>query len=314
MTEPTTGPDSLISPDGRWRWDGATWEAVAETAVPESGPNSSSVFVHCPGCGVSEEHITGCVTVQFSNPALTKNTATTVLTSTNSEARGETCPSCQVTTHHRSYCTRANEPRSATLAKPSAQTKPAVADLTAPQQEAPATRLGPTVCKDGHTLVSAGGNTGTMYACSRCSEVRALSAWTNVRSVKATTAAGRSASKALTGERPAAKNEAAKGWAGLALIAVIIYGLVHACGGGLSTSKYGAQDRCETYIKTLLQAPSTAKFSGETATDNGDGTWSVTGSVDSENGFGAKLRSTWSCTAKDGGNNSWSIARGSVDG
>jgi hypothetical protein len=108
------------------------------------------------------------------------------------------------------------------------------------------------------------------------------------------------------------EHDAIKGWASLAFIALIIYGLAHAC-GGLGTSKFGAQDRCETYIKTLLKAPSTADFSGETATDNGDKTWNVTGNVDSENGFGASLRSTWSCTARDNGDG-WSIVSGNVDG
>jgi hypothetical protein len=43
-----------------------------------------------------------------------------------------------------------------------------------------------------------------------------------------------------------------------------------------------------------LKAPSTAEFSGTTAT--GGGPWTVTGQVDSQNSFGAMIRSPFGCT------------------
>jgi hypothetical protein len=41
-----------------------------------------------------------------------------------------------------------------------------------------------------------------------------------------------------------------------------------------------------------LKAPSTADFSDESV--SGSGPWKITGSVDSENSFGAMLRAPWS--------------------
>lgn len=50
---------------------------------------------------------------------------------------------------------------------------------------------------------------------------------------------------------------------------------------------------CEDAIKERLKAPSTAEFDSTAA---GSGTWTVTGTVDAENSFGAKLRSTYQCS------------------
>jgi len=52
--------------------------------------------------------------------------------------------------------------------------------------------------------------------------------------------------------------------------------------------------QCESAIKDQLKAPSTADFSDERYTDN-DPSWLVTGNVDAENSFGAKIRSFFRC-------------------
>jgi hypothetical protein len=63
-----------------------------------------------------------------------------------------------------------------------------------------------------------------------------------------------------------------------------------------SELKLSAQVYSETFIRRLLKAPSTAKFCHETVTDLGDNRWKVTSCVDSENSYGAMLRSNWSVT------------------
>ncbi|WP_300265884.1 hypothetical protein [Microbacterium sp.] len=54
-----------------------------------------------------------------------------------------------------------------------------------------------------------------------------------------------------------------------------------------------AISQCEGEIEEKLKAPSTAEFD---STATGSGTWTVVGTVDAENSFGAKLRSSYQCT------------------
>jgi hypothetical protein len=49
----------------------------------------------------------------------------------------------------------------------------------------------------------------------------------------------------------------------------------------------------EPYILRLLKSPSTADFCRGTATDIGENKWKVTSCVDSQNSYGANLRSSW---------------------
>jgi len=61
-------------------------------------------------------------------------------------------------------------------------------------------------------------------------------------------------------------------------------------------NQYEAIAQCEARIERLLKAPSTAEFDSS-ATASG-GVWTVTGTVDSENSFGAMLRSNFQCTVE----------------
>jgi hypothetical protein len=57
---------------------------------------------------------------------------------------------------------------------------------------------------------------------------------------------------------------------------------------------YVAVNHCESRVEELLKSPATAEFD---STANGSGSeWTVTGTVDSENGFGAQVRSDYQCT------------------
>jgi hypothetical protein len=77
-------------------------------------------------------------------------------------------------------------------------------------------------------------------------------------------------------------------------------------GPSASELKFDAFDVCTQIVKPRLKAPGTATFRDPTA-DNGDtvitpsadgAVFVISSSVDSENGFGAKLRSTFDCTVR----------------
>lgn len=54
-----------------------------------------------------------------------------------------------------------------------------------------------------------------------------------------------------------------------------------------------ARSFSEVYIQRLLKAPSTAKFCRGSSTDLGDNRWRVVSCVDSQNSYGAMIRSDW---------------------
>lgn len=51
---------------------------------------------------------------------------------------------------------------------------------------------------------------------------------------------------------------------------------------------------CESEVKANLKAPSTASFSSTAS--GGDGQFTVTGTVDAQNGFGATVRNSFECS------------------
>ncbi len=87
-------------------------------------------------------------------------------------------------------------------------------------------------------------------------------------------------------------------WAVVGAIAILmaIIGGINACSkrpDSNANSKYEAIAQCEDRIKQLLKSPATAEFETDAT---GSGTWKVTGTVDSDNSFGASLRSSFQCT------------------
>ena len=69
-----------------------------------------------------------------------------------------------------------------------------------------------------------------------------------------------------------------------------------------------AYNYAEDFVKQKLKSPSTAKFAGlfekrDHITKVGDREYRIRSYVDSQNGFGATIRSNWSCTIKFVGNN-----------
>jgi hypothetical protein len=67
---------------------------------------------------------------------------------------------------------------------------------------------------------------------------------------------------------------------------------------------------CEDHVREYLKSPSTAQFSSYYDTevrDHGSGKYSVMGWVDSQNSFGAMLRTEYICRVTDEGNGQWSF-------
>ena len=83
----------------------------------------------------------------------------------------------------------------------------------------------------------------------------------------------------------------------LVLIPLVFVIIAVASSDGSSSSnsgQYEAIAQCEARIENLLKAPATADF--ETSATGSGSTWTVSGSVDAENSFGALIRSTFQCT------------------
>lgn len=85
----------------------------------------------------------------------------------------------------------------------------------------------------------------------------------------------------------------------VAVTAVLLFG-----GGGEPAPDLaaGATKACtQEYVPDRLTSPATAEWSDIEVDQDGDTYYRVTGSVDSENAFGAMVRSTWDCyVARDG--------------
>lgn len=102
-------------------------------------------------------------------------------------------------------------------------------------------------------------------------------------------------------------------WIAVMVIAVLVIGGVvkgTPFGGGESEpDAVGAQVACQDRVEKLLKAPGSADFNDVTATVAGPNTWTVTGTVDADNSFGASLRSTFTCKAESDDGETWTTSR-----
>ena len=83
-------------------------------------------------------------------------------------------------------------------------------------------------------------------------------------------------------------------------------------GQEVSDDRAAAADVCEQFVRDRLKAPDTATFRDPygdqiSYTGDGDGPITVDSSVDSENSFGAKLRSTYTCTVSRSEGDNWHL-------
>lgn len=73
-------------------------------------------------------------------------------------------------------------------------------------------------------------------------------------------------------------------------------------GGSSKPSGHQAQSACERAVTGILKSPSSADFGGWQRRENADGTYEISGYVDSQNSFGAVLRAQFSCSVDSSGN------------
>lgn len=116
----------------------------------------------------------------------------------------------------------------------------------------------------------------------------------------------------VAGRKPGAST-GSKIAAGVIMVAVVV-GVVSCLrslgdGGGDGRNDGMAKVMCENFIKDQLKAPATADFSSifsTTITGSGND-YTVAGTVDAENSFGAKLHSNYTCEVHDNGGDRWSL-------
>lgn len=85
---------------------------------------------------------------------------------------------------------------------------------------------------------------------------------------------------------------------GIGFVAVVAFGVAALSGPEAeydANTSYEAIAQCEAAIEKRLKSPSTARFESDAT---GDGTWTVTGTVDAENSFGAVMRTPFQCTVQ----------------
>lgn len=94
-----------------------------------------------------------------------------------------------------------------------------------------------------------------------------------------------------------------RGWGlGRWVIALLVLAGMYGCVSSLSgspdddeVSDYEVRMQCERWVKDRLKSPASAEFSGHNVA-GANPSWTVTGVVDSQNGFGAMVRSDWTCS------------------
>jgi len=102
---------------------------------------------------------------------------------------------------------------------------------------------------------------------------------------------------AAVGQRSRSRFWGSLGCLGLLLVAVVGFQLARAGEdpADRNDNQSVAEVACENAVRANLKAPSTASFSSD-ATDAGHRKWTVSGFVDAENSFGAKIRTDYLCT------------------
>jgi hypothetical protein len=110
--------------------------------------------------------------------------------------------------------------------------------------------------------------------------------------------------------------EKAAGWAVIGVFALLVGGCALAVSGGDDDTSSGddrndgmAKVMCENFVEDRLKAPGTADFSGifDTSISGSGNSYTVSGYVDAQNSFGAKIRSDYTCQIRDNGNDQWSL-------
>lgn len=94
-----------------------------------------------------------------------------------------------------------------------------------------------------------------------------------------------------------------------AVATVLAFTLLGSCGEG-APNKFMAEAMCRSFITDRLKSPGSARFSDSSETERtskSDGGFLITGWVDSQNSFGALLRSHYSCSIMPSANDQWKL-------
>ncbi len=84
--------------------------------------------------------------------------------------------------------------------------------------------------------------------------------------------------------------------------------------GSTDSGRGAAEDMCEKFVSDRLKSPGTADFPGASSVAQlAGGEYRVTGAVDSQNGFGALLRTDYVCTVRDMGGDRWRLVNLDLD-
>lgn len=78
-------------------------------------------------------------------------------------------------------------------------------------------------------------------------------------------------------------------------VLIVVVGAVRLIGMVLEDREGDARKACEGYVRDSLKSPSSAEFSEAEAEERGEYGFTVSGAVDSENGFGAMIRNQYEC-------------------
>ncbi|UIU47042.1 hypothetical protein [Microcystis phage MinS1] len=93
-------------------------------------------------------------------------------------------------------------------------------------------------------------------------------------------------------------------------LGAVVLAAVAAIGAGCGSSDPTpgmAEVMCEDFVDDRLRSPSSAEFPDPVTRKSGTQTWVVEGAVDSENGFGAMIRSTYTCEVRYAGDDVWRL-------
>ncbi|WP_435610881.1 hypothetical protein [Streptomyces sp. C10-9-1] len=101
-----------------------------------------------------------------------------------------------------------------------------------------------------------------------------------------------------------------------AVTAALLLATLTACGTEDAPMDQAAAVMCEQFVKERLKSPGTAEFPSGWDSDYAQTTvlsdtkpwkYEVTGVVDSQNAFGATVRSTYTCTVSTKDNSAWTL-------
>lgn len=110
---------------------------------------------------------------------------------------------------------------------------------------------------------------------------------------------------------------------GLSVATVLTAGLLAtltACGGNGAPLEQSSAVMCEGFVKKRLKSPGSAEFSGvsdtkiKTISNKKPWRYLVTGYVDSQNSFGAKVRNNYTCDISTKDDDTWTLGRMDMTG